>query len=102
MPELREKFREHIRNRLQVLERLRLRFPPLPPEQANDWEWFQPRWDKARQARFHESVKGEWGSQFHNEIVALLQRLRDGGANALRRWMAEQSREHLCMAALRL
>ena len=93
---------EHKKNRMQVLERLRLRFPPLPPEQANDWEWFKPRWDKTRLAKLHPSVMGAWGSQFRNEVVALLQRLRDGDVQALSRWMADQSRDFLCMPALRV
>ena len=93
---------EHKKNRMQVLERLRLRFPPLPPEQANDWEWFKPRWDKARQDKFHVSVKGAWAAQFRNEIVRLLEGLRDGDVQALSRWMADQSRDFLCMPALRV
>jgi hypothetical protein len=93
---------EHKKNRMQVLERVRMRFPPLPPEQANDWEWFKPRWDKSRLDKFHVDVKGAWGAQFRNEIVALLQRLRDGDVQALSRWMADQSREYLCMPALRI
>ena len=93
---------EHKKNRMQVLERVRMRFPPLPPEQANDWEWFKPRWDKSRLDKFHVDVKGAWGAQFRIEIVALLQRLRDGDVQALSRWMADQSREYLCMPALRI
>ena len=68
---------------MQVLERLRLRFPPLPPEQAKGSEWFKSRLDKSRLAKFHDFVKGAWGAQFRNEVVALLQRLRDGDVQAL-------------------
>jgi hypothetical protein len=93
---------EHKKNRMQVLERLRLRFPPLPPDQANDWEWFKPRWDKTRLAKLHPAVMGAWGAQFRNEVLALLQRLRDGDVQALSRWMADQSRDHLCLPALRV
>ena len=32
---------EHIRDRMNVLERIKQRSAPLPPEQANDWEWFR-------------------------------------------------------------
>ena len=63
---------EHRKNRMQVLERFRLRFRPLPSEQANDWEWFKSRWDKARQDKLHDAVKGELGTQFKNKIVAFL------------------------------
>ena len=76
---------EHKKNRMQVLERFRLHFPPLPHEQANDWGWFKPRWDKARLDKFHDAVKGAWGAQFKNEIVALLQRLHAGDVQALSR-----------------
>ena len=32
---------EHIRNRMNVLDRIKQRSAPLPPEQANDWDWFR-------------------------------------------------------------
>ena len=76
---------EHKKNRMQVAERLRLRLPPLPPDQAHDWEWFKPRWDKTRLAKLHPSVMGAWGAHFRNKVVALLQGLRDGDAQALSR-----------------
>ncbi len=93
---------EHTKNRMQVLKWFRLRFPPLPQEQANYWEWSKLRWGKTRQRRFNDSVKGAWGAQFKNKIVALLQRLRDGDINAFSRWMADQFRQYLAHPALRL
>ena len=39
---------EHIRNRMNVLDRIKQRSAPLPPEQANDWDWFRKKWDKSR------------------------------------------------------
>jgi flavin-binding protein dodecin len=92
--------KEHFKNRMQVLERLRRRFPPLPAEQQNDWEWFLPRWDKARLAHMHHLNRNAWGSQFKNEVLAILQSLREGDTLALSRWMAVQSRNFLCIPAL--
>jgi hypothetical protein len=94
--------KENFKHRMQVLERLRRRFPPLPAEQQNDWEWFTPRWDRARLARLHHLNKNAWGSQFKNEVLVILQSLRDGDELALSRWMAVQSREFLCIPALRV
>ena len=91
---------EHRRTRMQVLERLRRRFPPLPAEQQNDWEWFKSRWDKARLLRLHALNRGGWGSLFRDEMLVLLRRLREGESAALSRWMATQSRQYLAMPAL--
>ena len=38
----------HAANRLEVLERLRRRSPGLPPELANDWNFFTRTWDARR------------------------------------------------------
>ncbi len=93
---------EHTRNRSKVSERLRLRFPPLPSEQGNDWECFKPGWDKARHGRFHVDGTGAWGSQFRNEVLVLSERLQAGDVKALSRWMADQCREYLGAPALRV
>ena len=93
---------EHKKNRMQVLERLHLRFPPLPPEQAHGWKWSKPQWDKSRLAKFHDAVKGASGAQFKNEVGALSQRLHVGDVQALSGWMADQSRDFLCLSALRV
>ncbi len=87
---------------MQVLERLRRRFPPFPAEQQNDWEWFKPRWDKARLSRLHALNRIAWGALFKDEVLGILRRLREGDTAALSRWMAVQSREYLCMPALRV
>ena len=40
------------------------------------------------------------GSAFRNEMIQLLQRLKEGKSDALTRWMAHQSRRYLAMPAL--
>jgi hypothetical protein len=90
----------HRANRMQVLERIRRKFPPLPFEQQNDWEWFKVRWDKHRLLRMHHLNRNAWGSEFRNEMLELLKQLKDGKSDALQNWMAKQSRLHLAMPAL--
>jgi hypothetical protein len=90
----------HRANRMQVLERLRRRFPPLPAEQQNDWEWFKTRWDKARLLGLHALNRNAWGSLFRDEMLKILKRLQEGDTAALSRWMAAESRRHLAMPAL--
>ena len=90
----------HHKNRMQVLERLRLRLQPLTPEQQNDWEWFKPRWDKARIERLHPDRRCAWGSIFKNLVVDLLTKLRAGDSGALSAWMAAEAREYLAAPEL--
>jgi hypothetical protein len=93
---------EHFQNRMQVLERIRLRGAPLPPHQANDWEWFKKNWDHARIAELHPAVRDSWGSTFKNIALDLLARIRNGEHDALSKWMASEGRQHLGVPALRV
>ena len=93
---------EHHRNRMQVLDRIRLRGSPLPAEQANDWRWFIKNWDQARIRSLHERVRGSWGATFKDIATDLLNRIRSGEHDALSKWMAAEGRRHLGVPALRV
>ena len=93
---------EHVRNRMNVLDRLRLRFPLLDPEQQNDWEWFKQRWDHARINRMDPKVRDSWGHNFKEMALRLLRQLRDGDTNALSRWMDNECRQYLAGPSLRV
>ena len=93
---------EHVRNRMQVLDRLRIRFPPLPATQQNDWDWFKANWTKARVAILPDANKGSFGSTFRNIAENLLTALRNGDSAALSKWMAAESRTFLNIPTLRL
>ncbi len=86
---------------MNVLERIKQRAVPLPPEQANDWEWFKKHWDKCCVERLPRERRPVWGHTFKNIAVHLLTRLKDGEHDALSRWMAQECRERLSLPALR-
>ena len=93
---------EHVRNRMNALDRLRLRFPPLSPEQQNDWEWFKKSWDTARINRMDPKVRAGWGHVFKELVLRLLRELRDGDTKALSKWMDREIRNYLFEPALRV
>ena len=93
---------EHARNRMNVLDRLRMRFPPLTAEQQNDWGWFKKRWDHARINRMDAKVRDSWGHNFKEMALRLLRQLRDGDTNALSRWMDNECNEYLAGPSLRV
>ena len=93
---------EHVRNRMNVLDRLRMRFPPLTAEQQNDWSWFKKRWDHARINRMDAKVRDSWGHNFKEMALRLLRQLRDGDTNALSRWMDNECHEYLAGPSLRV
>jgi len=93
---------EHTRNRMNVLERIRLRGAPLPPEQQNDWEWFKRNWDAARLRFMEPSRRASWGSQFKNIAQEILQKIADGETDALSKFFAHQARQYLAMPSLRV
>jgi hypothetical protein len=92
---------EHIRARMQVLDRIRLRGKPLRPDQENDWDWFKRHWDKNRVSSLPDDQKPAWGSEFKNIANALLRRIADGECDALSKWMANESSLRLHRPALR-
>jgi hypothetical protein len=92
---------EQIRNRMNVLERIKQRAAPLPPEQANDWEWFKKRWDKTSMESLPKERRIVWAHTFKHIAVHLLTRFKNGEHDARSRWMAQECREHLAMPALR-
>ena len=48
---------QHKKNHQAILERIRARSKPLPPDLANDWHWFVKHWDAARVRNLREMQK---------------------------------------------
>ena len=85
--------RRHARNRHDVLERLRRRAPPLPPDLANQWEFFVGNWDRFRLGGLR--VRAAWGSQFLNIVNELLARMSAPSVegNPFADWMRKELRK---------
>jgi len=92
----------HARNRMPDLDRVRHRGSPLRLEQANDWDWFKRKWDKARIGALHPNVRDSWASTFKNIMNGLLVRIRNGEHDAVSKWMAAEARQYLGVPALRI
>ena len=93
--------RQHVKNRMAILERLRTRSKPLPPDLANDWHWFLKQWDAARLRHMPPRQRNAWGSQFRDIVRNLLARLKHDD-DALATWIRAERSHHLCEPALRL
>ena len=87
-----------------MLERLRRRAPALPPDLANDWEYFVRSWDARRAMCLNHWQKPAWGSKFLNMMVELHEQMRghpQGGAFA-RCMRGKMSWEYFPHAALQV
>ena len=93
--------RQHVKNRMAILERLRARSKPLPPHMANDWHWFVKHWDAARLSHMHPWQRTSWGSMFRDIVKHQLEKLK-GDENILAKRMHRERALHLCEPALRL
>ena len=65
-----------------------------------DFEAKRARWTVKQLQGMHHLSRNAWGSEFRNEMLELLKRLKDGKSDALQHWMAKQSRLYLAMPAL--
>ena len=90
-----------MKNRMAILERLRGRCKPLPPDLANDWHWFMKHWDGSRFRLLRAIQRAAWGSVFLDIVQDLLQQLRDD-EDAFANWMRRERRQTLRAPALRL
>ena len=93
--------RTHAKERMAILERVRARSKPLPPDLANDWSWFLKHWDLARVNMLQEWQKTGWAADFLKIVKDLLSKLRED-EDALATWMRRERRQFLCAPALRL
>ena len=93
--------REHCRNRLNVLDRVRARCKPLPPDLQNDWQWFIKNWDATMLRNMRAHQRDAWGSEFLKIVQGLLYRIRDDG-DALVKWMRTERARWLGVPALRV
>ena len=91
----------HIKNRKAILERLRARAKPLPPDLSNDWQWFLKLWDAARVRHLRLDQRRAWGAMFLDLVKDLLKKLRDD-EDAFTKWIRSERRLHLCAPALSL
>ena len=93
--------RQHVKHRMAILERLRGRGKPLPPDLANDWHWFVKHWDAARVKHLREFHRPGWGAMFRDIVKDLLERLKHDD-DALNTWMRSERARYLRAPALRL
>ena len=93
--------RQHAKNRMAILDRVRARSKPLPPDLANDWQWFLKHWDTARVSMLRPVQRNAWAADFLAIAKRLLARLEDD-EDALARWMRRERAAHLCAPAIRL
>ena len=93
--------RAHAKNRMAILERVRARAKPLPPDLANDWSWFLRHWDTARVNMLHQWQKDGWPGDFLKIVKDLVSKLGDD-PGALATWMRREIRIHLDAPALRI
>ena len=93
--------KKHAENRRAVLERLRGRGRPLPPDLANDWHWFLRQWDRAAMMRMPPLRRNAWGSKFRDMALDLLKEL-DKDPDAFAKWMRHEHKTVLRAPALRL
>ena len=91
--------RAHAKNRVAILERVRARSKPLPPDLANDWSWFLKHWDAARVAMLHPWQKDGWARDFLGIVKDLVSKLRED-EDALAKWMRRERRKYLTAPAL--
>ena len=89
----------HQKNRVAILERVRARSKPLPPDLANDWSWFLKHWDTARVNMLHSWQKDGWARDFIDIVKDLVSRLR-ADEDALATWMRRERRLYLSAPAL--
>ena len=81
--------KKHKQNRMAILERLRVRAKPLPPELANDWHWFLRHWEDARIRRLVPSHRAGWASIFRDLVQGLMRDMRTDD-NAFASWMRRE------------
>ena len=91
----------HAQNRRAILERLRGRGKPLPPDLANDWHWFLRQWDQARVSRMQPLRRGAWGSVFRDMVQDLMKEMQTD-PDAFAKWMRGEHKSVLMAPALRL
>ena len=81
----------HVKNRMEVLERVARHCGALSPEQTNDWKWFKEAWDKNR-AEAHGPA---WGLIFVETMQGVLKDTADGTPNAMSKFMHRETSKHL-------
>ena len=81
--------KKHKQNRMAILERLRVRAKPSPPELANDWHWFLRHWADARIRRLVPSHRAGWASIFRDLVQGLMRDMRTDD-NAFASWMRSE------------
>ena len=96
--------RVHIANRREVLERIRRKAPPLPPDLANDWSFFLQTWDTRRVSMLGPYKRAGWGATFLSLMLELVQEMKKNPkGDSFARWIRrEMAWEHFTLASLRV
>ena len=81
----------HVRNRMEVLERVARQCGALSPEQTNDWKWFKEAWDQHRA----DALGPAWGLTFAETMQGVLKDTADGTPNAMSKFMHRETSKHL-------
>lgn len=98
--------RLHFKNRSEVLERLRRRADPLPPDLANDWSFFLKHWDRWKVGSMPDHRRDSWGIRFLNMMKELSEKMAsaqaEGRGHPFADWMRSEMRQpSFCYADLR-
>ena len=81
----------HVRNRMEVLERVARQCGALSPEQTDDWKWFNEAWVQNRA----EALGPAWGLIFVETMQGVLKDTADGTPNAMSKFMHRETSKHL-------
>ena len=84
-----------------IVERLRGRGKPLPPDLANDWHLFLRQWDAARVQKIAPIKRAAWGSVFRDLVLELREKMKNV-PDVFAKWMRSEHKSVLRAPALRL
>jgi hypothetical protein len=90
---------QNLKERMDFMERVKAKFPPLSPVHENNWREFKRRFDQlfCRMIGFRGKAYGSW---FAKEMGSLIQKRLDGHADALQKWIDYHIEKNPTMFAL--
>ena len=89
----------HLKERMDFMERVKAKYPPLSPEHENNWPQFKKRFDQlfCRLIGFSGKAYGSWLAKEMNDLI---QKRLDGRTDAFQKWMDYHMEKHPSMFAL--